>query len=241
MPVQLWWAGPESADESLLALLDPAEVSRYGGYRVASARRHYLTGRALLRVALGRHLGLDPAAVPLRTSCPGCGGPHGRPRLVLPDRADEALPEVSVSHSGARVVVALALGAPVGVDVQQVDERLDLAALIPSTLAPAEATALSRLGEAAGPAAFTRIWTRKEAVLKALGVGLARPLPQLEVSPPDQPAAVLRWPDVDVPPRVTLLDVDAGTDHRASLAVFADAVDLSSHDGAALLARQPRR
>ncbi len=239
IPVHLWWTGVDDTvdgNESLLAVLDTDETDRYQAYRVAPPRRRYLTGRALLRIALGQHLGMAPARVPLRSTCDGCGGTHGRPRLIGPVVGGGPVPEISVSHSGNRVLVALALGAAVGVDVQEVDDRLNVAALIASTMAPAEAAALNRIGVAERPKAFARMWTRKEAVLKALGVGLALPLPLLRVTAPDQPPEVLHWPNIDVPPQLTLRELDAGAGYQATLAVLADAVDVDTHDGTALLA-----
>jgi phosphopantetheinyl transferase len=78
----------------------------------------------------------------------------------------------SASSTPGEVVVALARGTAVGVDVER--RRGDRANLYARVCTPAEQAALRRAGAGAG-ALFHTLWTRKEAVLKLLGVGLARP------------------------------------------------------------------
>jgi hypothetical protein len=95
-------------------------------------------------------------------SCPSCGRHHGRPRL--PGTG----PDVSISHSGATVAVAVSTAGAVGVDVQQVadDSVHDLSPLV---LAESEARHVVVARD------FFIYWTRKEALVKATGDGVAVP------------------------------------------------------------------
>ncbi|RMI30783.1 4'-phosphopantetheinyl transferase family protein [Streptomyces triticirhizae] len=191
-PIEVWWAAPGDAPPGASALLARDELERLDRYRRPEPARRYLAGRALLRLALGRRLGLPPAEVPLDSTCPDCGGPHGRPRLPAAFGPLTA----SVSHAGDRIGVAVGDG-PLGLDVVEPDPGLDLSpdgGLLGRALAPVEAESLLALPRSARPGAFATVWARKEAVLKALGLGLSLPPWRLVVAPADEPAEIRSVP-----------------------------------------------
>lgn len=144
------------------ALLDEGEAARAARFRSAEARDRFVAGRALLKTLLGVHLGRPAGAVRLRIE------PSGRPVLADP----EALVRFSVSHSGERVVVALA-DRDVGVDIERLRHLPDALDLARRFFDASEATALQAEAVERRSAAFLEMWTRKEALLKARGVGLA--------------------------------------------------------------------
>jgi phosphopantetheinyl transferase len=113
----------------------------------------------------------------------------GKPRLVGARRDLR----FSVSHAGGLTLVAVAAGREVGIDVERLGRRRWLS-LPGHALTPAERRSLDALSGAAREAAFLRLWTRKEAVLKAAGVGLAVDPARVEVSGPAEPPAVLDVP-----------------------------------------------
>jgi 4'-phosphopantetheinyl transferase len=86
-----------------------------------------------------------------------------------------ALPDLhfNLSHAGADVLLAFASGEPLGVDLERVDRRVAIDAIAARHFAPAEAAALARLAPEQRRTAFLHLWTRKEAVLKAIGAGLS--------------------------------------------------------------------
>jgi 4'-phosphopantetheinyl transferase len=210
--VRTWWARPRLIDGSL-ALLDKAEHERFKSYRRDIDRARFLTGTLIVRHVYAADLGISPLAVPLIRHCPNCDRPHGKVRG--PGRL-----EVSVSHSGSWVVVAACRDHPVGVDVEQVDPTLDHAALLRLVATEEEATRLESNG-IPGPTAFACLWTRKEAVLKALADGLRTPMNDFAVSAPGERPAVIGWPSrPDLPGRLQLHDLDADVEHAAALAVL---------------------
>lgn len=146
-----------------LDLLDAEERARLTALRDEHARARFITQHLLVRRVLGNRLGLDPARVPLRPEpCPGCGGAHGRPHVP-------GWPvHFSATSRGEVAAVALDL-SPIGVDVE---------APIPSETVRQVVGALHvderRELEDHDPGRFAATWTRTEAYLKALGVGLAR-------------------------------------------------------------------
>lgn len=224
---QLWWASPHDAHPELSPLLDTRERTRLAELRHPAARALYLTAHALARVAVASQLGLSAPDVKLTVMCKHCGGPHGKPQPPDPLR-------LSLSHSGDRVLVALAHTTPVGVDVEEIAPYApDVATRV---LAPQERAVLATLPAAARPAGFIRYWTRKEALLKSTGDGLAVAPDLLKVTAPHAPPRLLSWdgPDRPLLP-LRLYDLDAGPGHRAALAAVGAPLRLSVHDGSALL------
>jgi 4'-phosphopantetheinyl transferase len=190
--VQVAWARLGDAHAGLRTLLDPVERGRHDETAAPADRARFLVGCALSRLLLGELLDLPPARVPLRRVCPRCGGPHGKVRLDMPDAP--APYDFSVTHSGAVIGVAVSSDGAVGLDVEDADASVDVDGAARTALSGTELAALHALPPAERRRAFLRVWTRKEAVLKALGVGLRMPLRGLEVSPPTAPPAVLAWP-----------------------------------------------
>ncbi|MFD9389607.1 4'-phosphopantetheinyl transferase family protein [Streptomyces sp. NPDC060000] len=238
-PVQVWWARLGDARAGLLGLLDPVERARYESTADPAGKGRFLVGCALSRLVLGELLDLPPADVPLRRVCPRCGGPHGKVRLEVPpngpsgsgsDSPPDSRPSVptggspvwdfSVTHSGALVGVAVCRDGEVGLDVEESHAAVDVDSAARVALSDSERAALyARPAEERQPA-FLRTWTRKEAVLKALGVGLTVPLRELEVSAPDRPPAVLAWPGrLAARPRTAMADLVVDGTHPAAVAV----------------------
>lgn len=123
------------------------------------------------RAVLASYLGVSPSEVSWQV------GAHGKPSLGA------AAPyEFSLSHSGTLNWLAIARH-PVGVDGQVHRPRQpDYLAIARRYFTPRELATLQALHEPALRVAFYRLWTRKEAVVKALGRGLAFGLARLEVS-----------------------------------------------------------
>jgi 4'-phosphopantetheinyl transferase len=161
----VWWAAPVDPERApaLVGLLDAHERDRLARLRRPADRARYLAAHALARLVLA---GGGAAAARLRfdRSC-RCGVAHGKPALP-------GGPGFSLTHSGELAGVAVRPDGPVGLDVEQVRALAGLPALAAHVHSPAE---LAR-GAAPDPAAFFRTWTRKEALLKATGVGLAAPM-----------------------------------------------------------------
>ncbi len=233
---EVWWARPALAPRQLIELLDEPEQARHQRLsRVEDAQRH-LAARALTRLVLGRHLGMAPTAVRLSATCRRCGRAHGTPRVV-----GEPGVELSVSHSGDRVAVAVATGPgghAVGVDVERLRRMADVEALADRVLSRTERPELAALPAPDRPAALLGYWTRKEALLKATGDGLTLPMAELTVSPPDQPPRLLSWAGAQAPRLPAWLHrLDPGAAHVAHLAVLADGPQhVVEHDGDPLLA-----
>jgi 4'-phosphopantetheinyl transferase len=103
---------------------------------------------------------------------------RGKPRIVAP-RPDVAY---SVSHTGSLTAVAVMRAGFLGVDIEQPRPLPELAELAAVTLSANERAFLERVPAGARAARFLALWTRKEACLKALGLGVTVDLARMEVA-----------------------------------------------------------
>jgi 4'-phosphopantetheinyl transferase len=231
----VWWARRQDAAPRLAGLLDDVERQRWSAYRREADRERFLVGCALAKTVIAACTGQRPAEVSLDRTCRLCGQPHGKPAVR------GGGPEFSVSHSGDLVVVAVAT-APVGVDVEQLDERArelgggDPVTLARMVLAEEERAALAAVDPEGRARAFLVAWTRKEAVTKAQGDGVRAPFAEVVVAADLAVPRVTAWPYPQDPRSVSLLDLDPGPGYVAALAVIGRCHAAPARDGSALLA-----
>ncbi|AYA36444.1 4'-phosphopantetheinyl transferase superfamily protein [Hymenobacter oligotrophus] len=168
------------------AVLSPDERARAQRYRQAPDAARFVVGRGLLRLLLAHCLGLPARGVALAPRA-------GKPMLQQSQEGQH----FNVAHSGEYVLVALAPG-PVGIDVEQIaDYDPHCRAVAQRSFAPAE---YAWLQQADVPAeAFGKLWTRKEALAKAVGTGIDAHWPHLpsldgaQVLPPSPGFAGRNW------------------------------------------------
>jgi 4'-phosphopantetheinyl transferase len=232
----IWWARRQDASARHPELLDETEHQRWAAYRREEDRERFLVGCALAKTALARYTGQDPAEVRFDRTCGQCGQPHGKPVIKGGGL------EHSVAHSGDLVAVAVAR-APVGVDVEQLDDRAhplggdgDPEALARLVLADSERAALAAIHPSGRARAFLVAWTRKEAVTKATGDGLRASFSEVIVAADAGPPRLLSWPYPHAPQIVSLNDLDADPGYVAALAVIGRCEVVRVRDGSALLA-----
>lgn len=213
---QVWWAAVTDVLPWHLELLDPVERSRRDRYVRSADRDRFTLGVALTRLRLADLLGMPPRAVRLDRRCDQCGAPHGPPRLVADGGA---VPHLSISHSGERVVLAVSDGGPVGIDVEADTGRIDEA--IAGHLLSATERARWPGAAPPEPSALLTYWTRKEAVVKATGEGLRVPLSHLTVSAHAEPPRLLAWEGRSgFDKRVAMHTLSPGTGYSACLALL---------------------
>lgn len=208
----IWWTDPATVTDDCLALLDGPERDRIPQLRKAEDRRRFVAGRALLRTAAAGYLGVVPRDLDVVARCPDCSRNHGKPELPGTGL------QVSVSHSGDRVAVAVTRAGAVGIDVEEIGAAVSPAELLPHVLGPSE----PRTPAHATPSGFHTMWTRKEAVLKATGLGLRVPLSEIGVSAPEEDPRVLflGGPAARPAEDFVLADLDAGAGRAAAVAVI---------------------
>jgi 4'-phosphopantetheinyl transferase len=153
-------------------VLDAAERRRASAFVFERHRRRYLAAHTFLRSVLGAALDVAPAA--LRFAATENGKPY------LPEHPGFAF---NMSHADSIAYVAMASAGSIGVDVEVHHPLEDLLGVARSVFSPLELEQLEREAGNAQIAAFLRCWTRKEAYVKALGVGLGAQLTDITVLP----------------------------------------------------------
>jgi 4'-phosphopantetheinyl transferase len=211
--VYLWTVALEASDgqvEECRAWLSEEEVSRATRYKFDRHRRDFVLSRGVLRALLGKLKQEHPVNISFSYAS------HGKP--ALQDLADPV--RFNMSRSSSMAAYAFTIGCEVGVDVEQiapVPELTEVAARFFAAEETAELMALSELSRVHG---FFNCWTRKEAVVKALGEGLSIPLDSFRVTlRPGEPARLLCMADnVQAAKHWTLYDWAPATEWVCALA-----------------------
>jgi len=175
-----WTLQPAAGDLSAhLQILDRQEQERVQRFHFAADAERYAVAHGNLRRILGAYLNLAPERLCFRNN------QFGKPEL-----AGETTLKFSLSHSKRIAVLAVDHLQPVGVDVE--DVRPIEAEVADGHFSATELTDLHGLQGEDWLAGFYRCWTRKEAILKAEGVGLSRALDSFDVSLlPDKKAELI--------------------------------------------------
>ena len=150
-----------------LQILSVDEQARAARFIRTRERRRFVRCRAALRQILGRLLDEPAGSLRFRTAA------VGKPEL---DRAsNEYLPELrfNVSHSAELGLIAVCRGREVGVDLERIRPISEAGRIVASFFSESELAEFNAILEADRALAFHRGWTRKEAVLKGFGMGLA--------------------------------------------------------------------
>jgi len=209
--VHVWRISLDQPDDKLdrfRRMLEPDELNRASRFHFEKHRQHFIVARGFLRAVIGRYLEMQPEA--LRFSY----GAYGKPGL-----ASEHVLRFNLSHSHEVALLAVALDAELGVDVEHI--RADFASeeIARRFFSRAEVEVFNALPKEEQVAAFFRCWTRKEAYIKAIGKGLSQALHAFDVTlAPDVQPALLRAEDDDVS-RWWLSNVDVGEGYAGALAV----------------------
>lgn len=165
---------PNAPRESdALGRLDPEERSRWRRFRHAGPRRRFALCRAALRALLCDRLACANEDLAFAAAS------HGKP-YALVDGTPASI-RFNVSHGGRHGLIAVAPEGRLGVDVEERASRRDLDGLIGAAFGPGEQADLAALHGSRKLHEFYRIWTMKEAALKALGTGLSREMSGFEI------------------------------------------------------------
>jgi 4'-phosphopantetheinyl transferase len=215
--ISVWKVGLEWAKSEIevaTEILSSEEQKRASRFHRARDRKHFIVAHAVLRLILARYLNIDPRQISFEYNT------FGKPRLM----DDAHYPDVrfNLAHSRGVALYALAIGREIGVDLEFTEPGFATMNLARSLFAPEEVEALSALSNEDFVAGFYRCWTRKEAYVKAKGLGLSLPLNSFVVSggPPNgTPLLLADGNEIGDQERWTLVDVIVGEGFAASLAV----------------------
>ncbi|MFN2190357.1 MAG: 4'-phosphopantetheinyl transferase family protein [Candidatus Promineifilaceae bacterium] len=169
----------------MLEMLSEDERERAARFRFERHRTQYILSRGALRILIGRYLRIDPGEAKFQHN------EYGKPYLDSRYHHDSTL-EFSLAHSGDLTVFAFARDSAIGVDCEFVRSVPDAEEIAARFFSQWEDDVLKSLPEDQKTAAFYSCWTRKEAYIKAMGLGLSMPLDRFAVSiKPEEPAQLI--------------------------------------------------
>lgn len=168
----------DAQEAELYRRLSSDEQRAIGQIVAPQARRQSIVARGMLRQLLARLSGVSDAEITIVTA------KTGKPRC-------ESLPtgnvHFNISHRDGLALLAISLGSEVGVDVERVCDRIDIHAVAEVVFTPGERDELLAAPKELQRQVFFQFWTRKEALLKAIGVGLIAEPNQFDVRSHDRP------------------------------------------------------
>ena len=159
---------------AMWAWLCDAERQRALRLRLDRDRRRFVVARARLRRLLAERLGVRPQALEL------VSGANGKP--ALGPRLAASGWRFNAAHCEELALYAFARGREVGIDVEAIHPVAEADAIAASVFSAAERSAYLALAPGDRALGFLRLWTRKEALAKALGAGLSLPLERLDAT-----------------------------------------------------------
>ncbi len=177
----------EAAFRGAEDILSSDEQARARRFRSDALNARFVAGRVMLRTRLAEELELNPRDVTIgRTAA-------GKPILISPDKPDL---DFSLSYAGSLILLAIGRDTRVGVDIEPMRPVPEAEIIVARHFAVPEKEHWEQLPASHRPRAFLEAWTRKEAVLKATGVGLSHGLAKVQVTfGPGSPARIIKVDD----------------------------------------------
>lgn len=151
-------------------ILSAEEISRAFRFISESSKKQFMLGRIKLRFILSRYAGTAPSKLNFSYKT------YGKPIL-------DGYPDIRFNLAKVEdfILIAVAKNRDLGVDLERIS-NIDFSSIANRYFSEDENNALKKLEESEKRNAFFRIWTLKEACVKALGVGLSYPLQSFSVS-----------------------------------------------------------
>ena len=216
------WRVPldDSRITELRSMLSPDECARADRFHFDRDRNHFIVARSSLRTILGAYLKKNPPELSFSYSN------YGKPSLFGEPASNEL--RFNLSHANELALIAVTRNRAIGVDIEFIRPEFASEEIAERFFSRAEVSALRALPADKQNEAFFNCWTRKEAYIKARGMGLSLALDQFDVSLiPGEPAALLniREEGQEIS-NWSLYDLYPGNDYIAALAVEGHASSL---------------
>ncbi len=149
----------------LLRYLSKDEKERAFRFKFEKHQRRYIAARGSLRKILAGQLNLEPSEIDLKYS------KQGKPQISAKQNKKNI--HFNLSHSHELAIIGLTLNKPVGIDIEYLTDKKDHLGLAKRFFSNKEYEIISSLPKDNQNDAFYRVWTRKEAYLKATGEGIS--------------------------------------------------------------------
>lgn len=211
--VHLWLVSVTAMEERLddfYRLLSKDESAKVGRFHFVKDQKQYIVARGVLRIILSHYCLIEPEVHQFGYN------QYGKPFLI-----DNDWLRFNISHSGDRVLFGFSLNLELGVDIEY-DKPFESAhEIVERFFSTQEKTQFRSLPDHMKNLSFLKCWTRKEAYIKALGMGMSLPLDAFSVSfIPGKPACLLETGhDMQAKDRWTIKEVNVGNGYVAAVSV----------------------
>jgi len=211
--VHIWTLPLEdtTSAHSLREILSPDELERASRFRFEKHRAQFLLTRGTLRSLLGSYLEVSPREVAFEYS------KYDKPRLKDCPKLD-----FNLSHTEGMAIFGFTGGHRIGVDIERLRADFRADEIAERFFSSREREVLREIPEERRHESFFRVWTRKEAYIKALGEGLSHPLHQFDVSLDDAAALLATRPNASDAQRWQLENLKIAPEFIAAAAVELD-------------------
>jgi 4'-phosphopantetheinyl transferase len=163
------------------AYLDDQEIKRAQRFKFTKDRNCFIGSHAALRILLGKYCNGDPCTITYEYTA------NNKPILIENNPI-----KFNLSHSHDQAIIAITKSHPIGIDIEYMQTKEILSELAKRFFSNQEYAEYQNLPAAQKTLGFYNCWTRKEAFVKALGIGITCPLKSFSVNlAPDTPAKIL--------------------------------------------------
>lgn len=216
--IHIWQADLELSPKQINQLqttLSLEEAQRAARFKFAHLQQRFIAAKGILRILLGKYLNKSPESILFSY------GSHGKPELNTQLFQTSSL-HFNQSDSMTFALYAFTKASPIGVDIERIREDIEALSLAERFFSPNETVALKNQSPQQQIPAFFRIWTRKEAFIKAVGEGLSFPLHEFEVNLDEESAKLLSIrASAEAAAQWTLLTLNPGINYIGAVAVEA--------------------
>lgn len=174
--IHVWYAAldqPPPRFHTFIQTLSITERMRAEQFHFDKDRKCFIASRGILRTILAHYLSVEPTRLQF------CYGKNGKPRLA--DMFGRPTISFNLSRSNRIALYAFTRYREIGVDIEQIHEISEMEQIAERFFSVKENISLCALPERKKREAFFNLWTRKEALMKAIGDGLSRPLDKFDV------------------------------------------------------------
>ena len=174
--VHIWRANldlPTAEVDHLTTFLSTDELHRASKFRFPEHKRRFIVARGILRELLSHYLDISPESVQFNYS------DRGKPQLLKP--STECPLQFNISHSQEYALFGFTTSNLIGVDIEYLREMPDSVKIAQRFFSPREFDLIKNLAIKEQSQGFFKLWTAKEAYLKAIGTGLSGSLAGVEI------------------------------------------------------------
>ncbi|MFC1490141.1 4'-phosphopantetheinyl transferase family protein [Candidatus Latescibacterota bacterium] len=162
-----------NTERSCKSILSHDEMKTSNRLLITKKRNQYISSCSVLRQILSYYLNSDPGALDFKYS------PAGKPTLSGVHRGRLSF---NISHSHGKMLLGITASDEIGIDIEKVNHSRLINKIASRKFTPSERNLLKICNPEDSAQRFCRLWTRKEAVLKAAGTGLLFPMRNIDVS-----------------------------------------------------------